>query len=84
MDLYYSLTEQGLKRFDFTDAFGSSCSIQQSGKADPPAIWLGCNHGTFNPATDSHCHCCTRMLLTREMVAALLPVLVHFLTSGEL
>lgn len=54
-----------------TDSFaGAECSIQASSIATEDAIWFGVVNN--------------RMHLTRERVAELLPVLQHFVSTGDL
>lgn len=68
---------RGLNRATFLDRYGVECSIQNSSLATEDAIWLG----------QQHCGKCddpTRMHLTREQVAALLPALQHFVDHGAL
>lgn len=72
-------TERGFARVDFIDLYGESCSLQESSLATQDAIWLGCDTGTHVDG-----QCVARMHLTREMVQALLPLLNHFVETGEL
>lgn len=65
-----TLTERGFVRGEFTDHYGLACSLQKSSLATRDCIWLG---------VDDH-----RMHLTQEHVAALLPMLQHFVETGEL
>lgn len=74
-------TERGFLRGDFLDRNGDACSIQESSLADEPAIWLGQNEGTHHHVTGN---CLARMHLTRDMAAALIPLLEHFVEHGEL
>lgn len=64
-------TDRGFTRGEFKDRYGEPCSIQKSSFAVDDAIWLG---------RDS----LYRMHLTRDMVAALLPVLKLFVETGKL
>jgi hypothetical protein len=92
-------TNRGFARFEFTDGNAVSCSLQES-SADGPFIWLGCNEiglkieipgiGWRDVETKSegpygiNYLANTRMHLTQEQVAALLPILQRFVETGEL
>ena len=65
--------QRGFMYGAFTDEFGHVCSIQESSRATEPCIWLGINEGVL-----------CRMHLTQPMVAALLPLLQHFVEYGTL
>ena len=65
-----------LRGFSFRDAKGSECSLQESSRLEP-AIWLGVDR-------DFEGRECTRMELTHEQVAALLPLLETFVKSRRL
>jgi hypothetical protein len=87
-------TSRGFDRLDFADCYGVMCSLQKSSLADADAIWLGCNEGSpqylvpgegWQPVSmpkDTVIN--TRMHLTREQVAELLPYLQRFVDTGEL
>ena len=88
-------TSRGFLRADFKDGNGVDCSIQESSAAEDAFLWLGVNDpdpkycpgdGTgWHPyPLPGGVHCNTRMHLTRENVAALLPLLQRFLMTGEL
>lgn len=70
-------TKRGFMRGAFTDLYNSKCSIQESSLAGMSAIWLGVD-------TDFEGRNCTRMHLSRDMAAALIPLLQHFVETGEL
>lgn len=72
-------TERGFARIDFQDANGEQCSIQKSSVATDDLLWLGCDTGRHFQG-----ECMARMHLTRERVAELLPLLAHFVDTGEL
>lgn len=61
----------------FTDPYGKRCSIQGS-SAVKPAIWFGVDIDANGQEV------CQRVNLTRNMVAGLLPILEHFVETGEL
>lgn len=93
MDLKVNNTSRGFGRIEFTDLYGVPCSVQESSLATDDAIWLGANEiglKKFNPGQgwqdvptpDSVAN--TRMHLSREQVAALLPILTHFVETGDL
>lgn len=72
-------TPRGFSRADFIDLYGKECSIQKSSLATQDAIWLGCDTGLHVDG-----QCMARMHLTQDMVAKLLPLLQHFVETGEL
>lgn len=83
-------TSRGFGRREFEDMYGSTCSIQDSSLATDDAIWLGVNDGEHfeckppyntNPDAKSNGG---RMHLSRGHVAALLPLLQHFVRTGML
>lgn len=87
--------DRGFLRGEFTDQHGYKCSIQKSSLATDDCIWLGVNepHPMMFPGNGTGWHpyelppnvqCHTRMHLTREIVADLLPLLKHFVETGEL
>ena len=71
-------TQRGFKIHEFTDRYDNQCSIQESSLATEAAIWLGVD--TTHEGVD----CPTRMHLTREMAADLLPLLQYFVAHGVL
>jgi hypothetical protein len=93
-------TSRGFLRGEFKDRNGVSCSLQESSSADGACIWLGCNDiglKRFEPgkgwsdvaleydAPDGIVHIAnTRMHLSQEQVAELLPALAHFAAYGSL
>jgi hypothetical protein len=86
-------TARGFSKIDFTDHYDVACSLQKSSLATEDAIWLGCNHANprkLIPGNGWHpvempaeYVADTRMHLTREQVARLLPILQHFVATGE-
>ncbi len=92
MGLKPSYTSRGFARYDFKDWNGDACSLQMSSAIasvtrdgdtiDVECIWLGCDHETIHHVTGERCG--ARMHLTREQVAALLPILQRFVDSGEI
>lgn len=93
-------TSRGFARMEFIDRNGVACSLQKSSLAFEDCIWLGADeiglkkfspgaggwtdvpleqtpHGVTHIAN-------TRMHLSREQVAALLPHLLRFVETGEL
>lgn len=71
--------ERGFKYAEFTDLYGSQCSIQESSLATEVTLWLGVDipfHVTLpNEAT--------RMHLTQKMARDLIPLLELFVEKGE-
>ena len=63
--------DRGFLKGSFKDHYGEQCSIQKSSLVHPDCIWLGCEHRA-------------RMHLTQQMVAYLIPLLQHFVDTGEL
>jgi hypothetical protein len=80
MEITY--TGRGFGRAEFKDRYGEACSIQESSSAEEHCIWLGCEHETIHEKTGERCG--ARMHLTQELVAGLLPLLQHFVETGEL
>lgn len=87
-------THRGFVRIEFTDVYGVRCSLQKSSLATEDAIWLGCNDADPKvmipgsgwkpwPMPDDYI-ANTRMHLTREQVRELLPILRHFVETGDL
>ena len=87
-------TGRGFAVGSFTDRYGVKCSIQKSSLATEDAIWLGCNDAdpkvcvpgmSWQPVDMPDGYVAnTRMHLTRKQVLALLPLLEHFVETGEL
>jgi len=73
--------DRGFLRGKFKDRYGEDCSIQKSSLATEDCIWLGCDHETVDKQGRP---CGARMHLTREMVSDLLPLLQHFVATGDL
>ncbi len=62
--------DRGFLRGEFQDEYGMACSVQKSSVATEDCIWLGRDY--------------YRMHLTQAMVADLLPLLQHFVETGDL
>lgn len=92
-------TNRGFAYAEFTDFYGKECSIQKSSLAGEDAIWFGINDadpqilasrtpqggtGWVKYPLPHGIHLTTRMHLTREQVAELLPILQHFADTGDL
>ena len=73
----YNLADRGFIGYEFTDLYGSKCSIQESSLATDNAIWLGVNKDFKGKE-------CTRMHLNIEQVKELLPQLRYFIKRGVL
>jgi len=90
----HTKTHRGFALIEFTDRYGAKCSLQKSSLATEDAIWLGPDdadpkqlvpgEGWQPVALPENINMTTRMHLTREQVAELLPVLNHFVDTGEL
>jgi hypothetical protein len=70
-------TNRGFALSDFKDRYRQKCSLQKSSLATEDCIWLGVD-------VDFNGNQQTRMHLTQEMVANLLPALRVFAETGEL
>lgn len=87
-------TKRGFGRIDFKDRYDIECSIQESSLATEDAIWFGCNShnaqvlipgkGWVKFDLPEESVCTTRMHLTQEQVAELLPYLQRFVETGEI
>jgi len=92
----FEITNRGFGYAEFQDANNKECSIQESSafREDGGLLWLGINNA--NPQicvygegwkpypVNSEVSFDTRMHLTQEQVAALIPVLQHFAETGTL
>ncbi len=87
-------TQRGFALIEFKDFYDVECSLQKSSLATEDAIWFGCNDANPRqcvqgvgwqaiPMPSSYV-ADTRMHLTREQVAELLPYLTRFVETGEL
>ena len=92
-------THRGFPLCEFVDYNDNLCSLQKSSLATDDAIWLGVNDAdpkilaskTAAGGTGWVCYpipedvsLTTRMHLTREQVAELLPHLTRFVETGEI
>jgi hypothetical protein len=87
-------TERGFSIVDFTDAYGDKCSLQKSSSAESDKIWLGLNkpilsslvigEGWKDFQLPGGVLAFSRMHLTREQVAKLLPHLQRFVDTGDI
>jgi hypothetical protein len=73
--------DRGFLKGAFKDRYGASCSIQKSSLATEDCIWLGADEISEAPGVEPFN---TRMHLTRDMAAELIPLLQHFVDTGEL
>lgn len=92
----FTTTGRGFALVEFIDRYGDACTLQKSSLAGEDAIWLGASGnvramgpngwedvdlrdrlGTREVIVSS------RMHLTREQVAELIPLLQHFVDTGE-
>lgn len=88
--------QRGFYAGAFTDKYGEHCSIQKSSIATEDCIWLGINNPKLTVfesqskgkylVTDmpENFSVSSRMHLTREQVADLLPLLQNFVDTGDL
>lgn len=82
MSIELKPTNRGFIRGDFKDRYGAECSIQESSLAEEYCLWLGCNHETVHDKTGQPCG--SRMHLTQQMAAGLIPLLSKFVETGRL
>jgi hypothetical protein len=91
-DLGQHATQRGFWKVEFTDLYGSECSLQESSLATEGAIWFGINSGgafELKPPysknrNDPDVDTGGRMHLSQGQAAALLPLLQHFVETGGL
>ncbi len=86
-------TARGFSRINFSDRYDVPCSIQKSSLAGEDAIWIGCNNanprhlvpglGWQQVEMPADYMADTRMHLTQEQCAWLLPILRHFVETGD-
>jgi hypothetical protein len=78
-------TRRGATRVLFKDLYGQDCSLQESSLASAPALWLGVEPDQVQRNLQAHpgSELRSRMHLTEEGVANLLPYLLMFLAQGE-
>jgi hypothetical protein len=93
MSVEKTITDRGFGIIEFTDIYGKECSIQKSSLARADAIWFGISKvkaeimtskGWENYEIPESVCISTRMHLTREAVAELLPILTKFVETGEI
>ena len=91
-------TARGFARYEFTDRYDHRCSLQKSSLATEDAIWFGMDDPDLQEigwhpehslrartyALPKGVEGFSRMHLTRDQVADLLPALQHFVEFGEL
>ena len=89
-------TQRGFSYSEFKDSYGLECSIQKSSSAMDDYIWFGIdkplltifedeNMGKYIKTTMPKTFMVdSRMHLNREQVKELLPILQHFVNTGEL
>jgi hypothetical protein len=84
-------TQRGFGLFEFTDDNGEACTLQESSSALEPKIWLGVKGrvlrltpglGWSEVKLPEDAMVIDRMHLTRDGVAALLPMLQRFVDDG--
>lgn len=94
MNIEIGKTGRGFARADFEDFNEEKCSIQDSSLATANAIWLGVNKanpkflvqdkGWVPYPISEEVSFTTRMHLSREQVAALIPILQRFVDTGSI
>lgn len=95
-ELKIESNKRGFQCAEFVDSYGNKCSIQKSSAATIDCIWLGIDKPKLTVfendskgkyiTTDmpSNFDVDSRMHLTIEQVKDLLPILHHFVETGEL
>lgn len=88
--------QRGFKNGKFVDSYNNQCSIQKSSSAMDDFIWLGIDNPKLTVFKDESMGqylettlpktwmVDSRMHLSREQVAELLPILQKFVETGEL
>lgn len=95
LNLKIEHTCRGFAIARFPDGYGYGCSIQESSAASQPMLWLGVNNPNAKifPGDNTGWHdyplpdnvsCTTRMHLTQDHAAALIPLLQCFVDTGRL
>ncbi len=98
MDIDVKRTERGFCLLTFFDYYDQECSLQESSLAEEAAIWFGITDanpqilastvipngtGWIKYDVPEDVLLSTRMHLTREQVGKLLPILQHFVNTGD-
>lgn len=94
-DIEWGDTSRGFGRGAFIDLYGAKCSIQESSLASDCAIWLGIDDpevkqfggpggGWRDVPLPEGASVFGRMHLNRQQVRRLIPILQHFVNTGEL
>jgi len=99
MELKQTKTNRGFGLIEFTDKYEAKCTLQKSSLATEDAIWLGVDDanpkimaskvmeggtGWVKYLLHPDVMINTRMHLTQEQVADLIPVLQKFVDTGEI
>ena len=97
VDQKLTKTARGFAVYHFLDRYNENCSLQESSLATEDCIWMGVNRAPvkmLNPDPDgtgwvdcelpAGAEVFSRMHLTRNQVKTLLPMLIHFVETGEL
>lgn len=90
----HKTTKRDFNHTEFQDGHGVKCSAQEASFGEKPAIWLGCNKADpehlvpgkgWRPVEMPEEYLAnTRMYLTQELAANLIPILEYFRDTGEL
>lgn len=94
-ELETQVTPRGFGIINFKDRYGIDCSIQNSSAAMFDAIWFGVDTASAHPIVQvggewvkvdlpEDAITRSRMHLTREQVASLLPALLKFVVEGKI
>lgn len=76
-------TNRGFRRLEFKDGYGAPCILQKSSAATADYIWFGMLNWP-GPHHVTHEQPSATMHLDRKAVKKLLPILQHFVDTGEL
>ncbi|MCP4741455.1 MAG: hypothetical protein GY871_04395 [Actinomycetales bacterium] len=90
----HTFTQRGFGRIEFIDRYGDECSVQESSLATERCIWLGISDAKPQICTPGKgwsevplpegTFIGSRMHLTQGMAAELIPILQHFVETGDL
>ena len=94
MEKTFDKTLRGFSFWEFKDKYGMKCSIQKSSLATEDAIWFGVDdiqpkimipgQGWIPYEIPEEVSISSRMHLTQDQVRDILPILEHFVKTGDL
>lgn len=94
-EMRFKRTERGFALYEFVDGDGEAATLQMSSAAEAPHVWLGADAVRLMrfvpgeswsdvPLPEGDVAGNQRLHLTRENVAALLPILKRFVDTGDI